>query len=66
MSRPPGSPLVDSTAIRNTRRSKLDSKGLSPIVTGKKGKSPAEGNIVPPISVLIVDGMKFTLFRASN
>ncbi|KAJ3915933.1 hypothetical protein F5877DRAFT_47627 [Lentinula edodes] len=52
---PPGSPLVDSTAIRNTRRSKLDSKGLSPIVTGKKGKSPAEGNIVPPISVLIVD-----------
>ncbi|KAJ3811143.1 hypothetical protein F5876DRAFT_65048 [Lentinula aff. lateritia] len=52
---PPGSPLVDSTALRNTRRSKLDSKGLSPIVTGKKGKSPAEGNIVPPISVLIVD-----------
>ncbi|KAJ3777422.1 hypothetical protein FB446DRAFT_784217 [Lentinula raphanica] len=41
--------------FRNPRRSKLDAKGLSPVVTGKKGKSPAEGNIVPPISVLIVD-----------
>ncbi|KAJ3783645.1 hypothetical protein GGU10DRAFT_388942 [Lentinula aff. detonsa] len=53
---PPGSPPADSTGspLRNPRRSKLDGKGLSPIVTGKKGKSPAE-NIVPPISVLIVD-----------
>ncbi|KAJ4472035.1 hypothetical protein J3R30DRAFT_3340563 [Lentinula aciculospora] len=53
----PSSPLVDSTAslLRNPRRSKLDGKSLSPIVTGKKGKSPADGNIVPPISVLIVD-----------
>ncbi|KAJ3760738.1 hypothetical protein EV360DRAFT_93400 [Lentinula raphanica] len=49
---PPASPSDSTQAepglspFRNPRRSKLDAKGLSPVVTGKK---------VPPISVLIVD-----------
>ncbi|KIK65756.1 hypothetical protein GYMLUDRAFT_979305 [Collybiopsis luxurians FD-317 M1] len=51
---PPGSPIL-APSLRNARRPKMDAKGLSPAPTNKKGKSPAENNIVPPISVLIVD-----------
>ncbi|KAF9076652.1 hypothetical protein BDP27DRAFT_809928 [Rhodocollybia butyracea] len=55
---PPASPLIvgpSFSSLRNPRRPRLDGKGLSPVPSSKKSKSPAENNIVPPISVLIVD-----------
>ncbi|KAF5361595.1 hypothetical protein D9757_011539 [Collybiopsis confluens] len=47
---PPGSPMVEPSisSLRNVRRPKMDSKGLSPAPSSKKGKSPADNNIVPP------------------
>lgn len=59
---PPGSPIVESKApppIRKglTRRPTLDNKSASAASTGAKKGKAADNNIVPPISVLVVDGM---------
>ncbi|THU77368.1 hypothetical protein K435DRAFT_738503 [Dendrothele bispora CBS 962.96] len=57
---PPRSPSTDYNTTPVTRAAPIrrptqEPKSLSSTPTNKKGKSPAEGNIVPPISVLIVD-----------
>ncbi|KAK7471131.1 Two-component response regulator SSK1p, variant 2 [Stygiomarasmius scandens] len=59
VSPPPRSPAAELNtppiARAPVRRPTQDPKSSSATPTNKKGKSPAEGNIVPPISVLIVD-----------
>lgn len=64
LSPPPQSPHSEGTPSRrshNKRPSPPDKDSFN-----KKGKAPADGNIVPPISVLIVDGMvAFILFFLS-
>jgi osomolarity two-component system response regulator SSK1 len=64
LSPPPQSPHSEGTPSRrshNKRPSPQDKDSYN-----KKGKAPADGNIVPPISVLIVDGVvAFVLFFLS-
>lgn len=49
---------------RGSRRSVSDSVPPSSYSIRKKGKMPGESNIVPPISVLIVDGAFLTFIRS--
>lgn len=62
---PPISPLSESASPSNapprkaaSRRPTLERNSASSHSAAKKGKGPADGNIVPPISVLIVDGTR--------
>ncbi|KAI0347427.1 hypothetical protein BDW22DRAFT_527311 [Trametopsis cervina] len=56
---PPPSPQLQApnkiTSTRKTRRPTVESHASAPAAGGKKGKGGPESNIVPPISVLIVD-----------
>lgn len=65
LSPPPQSPHSEGTPSRrshNKRPSPQDKDSCN-----KKGKAPADNNIVPPISVLIVDGVvTFILFFLSS
>ncbi|KAH9951832.1 hypothetical protein B0H21DRAFT_684507 [Amylocystis lapponica] len=51
----PHSPSAPHPVPRRQRRPKPDAVASAPVITQKKGKLTADGNIVPPISVLIVD-----------
>lgn len=63
VSSPPGSPTagdppLSATMRRQGRRSTHDGKPSSPpTASGKAGKGQPDSSIIPPISVLIVDGM---------
>ena len=59
---PPPSPQVRATGgtsstRRGSRRPTVDSHMSAPMAISKRGKGGPDSNIVPPISVLIVDGM---------
>jgi osomolarity two-component system response regulator SSK1 len=65
VSSPPGSPTagdapLNAAARRPGRRTTHDSKpSTPPTASGKMGKGQPDSSIIPPISVLIVDGMDF-------
>jgi osomolarity two-component system response regulator SSK1 len=52
---------LPGSSQRPTRRSHQESK-MTP--SSRKGKSPTDANVVPPINVLIVDGMSRSFSRA--
>lgn len=66
---PPSSPVAPDTqpnvlARRPGRRTTHDTKpSTPPAALGKAGKGQPDSSIIPPISVLIVDGMGFKSYR---
>ena len=72
VSSPPGSPTVGEPppnvfARRQGRRTTHDGKSsVPPTASGKGGKGQPDSSIIPPISVLIVDGMNFRFIQTAS